>query len=198
MVISNIVDIFHNLSKEHKLIRSFRYATLSKSEGIGEEKYPQCFLEDPIVIDDSTLSDGTLTCEVNFNITMTPQAFQNYNRKQLSVIDCQNIAHEIALSFIARIRNLYLNYDEYENKDYHDIKPVRWNFITLRNWYDNDAAGVRCTLILSIPNPIEYCNTEEHFDEEKEFDIDNKLSNINTDNADGCTTFDFKLSKFTL
>lgn len=198
MVINDIINTFYLLSKEHKLIRSFKYDRISKGAGIGEELYPQCFLEDPIYIGDSTLNNGSVICQVSFDIVMIPQAFENYDKKQLTVEDCQSIAHEIALSYIARMRNMSINYDEYEGKDYAEIKPLSWNFITLRNWYDNRAAGIRCTLNLSLNNPINICDVEENFDENKEFNLDKLLSDVNTDDAESCVSFGYKLPQFKL
>lgn len=197
-MINNIVKTFYILAKEHKLIRSFKYERLSKGAGIGEENYPQVFLEDPIYISDSTLTDGSVKAEVNFDIVMTPQAFENYNKRQLTEQDCQNIAHTIALAFISRLNNMDENYDLYEDKNLNRLTPLTWNFVTLRHWYDNDCSGVRCTLLLSMDNPINLCDVEENFDDNKSFDLDSKLSKIDTNDANGCTNFDYKLPKFTL
>lgn len=198
MIINKIIKTFYLLAKEHKLVRGFKYDRISKGAGIGEENHPLVFLEDPIYVGDSTLTGGSVTVQVNFDVVMTPQAFENHFNKQLTVEDCQSVAHEIALSFIARLRNMSVNYDEYEDKEYIPIKPLSWSFITLRNWYDNAAAGVRCTLNLSVDNTINICDVEENYDENKEFDLDSLLSDINTEDADGCITFDYKMPKFTL
>ena len=76
-MINSIIRTFYNIAKEHKLIRQFKYDRLSKGSGIGEENHPLVFLEDPIYVHDSTLSDGSVKCTVNFNIVMTPQAFES-------------------------------------------------------------------------------------------------------------------------
>ena len=73
-----------------------------------------------------------------------------------------------------------------------------WNFITLKHWYDNDADGVRFTIVLNVRNQINFCDTDEHFDEEKEFDIKKYLPEIEPDDAQGCVVFDNKLPKFSL
>ena len=197
-MINEIIKTFYLLAKEHKLVRQFKYDRLSKGSGTGEENHPLVFLEDPIYVGDSTLSDGSVKCTVNFDVVMTPQAFENYTSRQLTVEDCQSVAYEIALSFVARLRQMTVNYDDYEDEDYMTLRPVTWNFVTLRNWYDNAAAGVRCTLVLSVDNPINFCDVEENFDPDKEFDLDDKLSSIDTDGAASCVTFDYKLPKFTL
>lgn len=200
-MINSIIRTFYNIAKEHKLVRQFKYDRLSKGSGIGEENHPLVFLEDPIYVADSTLSDGSVRCTVNFDIVMTPHAFENYNMKQLSPEECQTIAHSIALNFVAKLKDINHNYENYDENEYNtSIKVLSYSFVTLRYWYDNSAAGVRCTLNLTVNNPINYCDLEEHFDPTKEFDLGELLQPINTDDAQGCSdvSFDYKLPKFTL
>ena len=200
-MINSIIRTFYNIAREHKLVRQFKYDRLSKGSGIGEENHPLVFLEDPIYVGDSTLSDGSVRCTVNFDVVMTPQALENFNVKQLSPEECQTIAHSIALNFVAKLKDISTNYEEYDENEYNtSIKVLSYSFITLRNWYDNNAAGVRCTMVITVDNPISYCDLEEHFDDSKEFDLGELLQPINTEDAAGCSdvVFDYKLPKFTL
>lgn len=200
-MINSIIRTFYNIAREHKLVRQFKYDRLSKGSGVGEENHPLVFLEDPIYVNDSTLSDGSVRCTVNFDVVMTPQAFENFNTRQLSVEECQTVAHSIALNFVAKLKDISINYDEYDEEEYNtSIKVISYSFITLRNWYDNNAAGVRCTMLITVDNPINYCDLEEHFDPSKEFDLGELLQPINTDDAQGCVdvSFDYKFPKITL
>ena len=193
MIIKNVIDTFYDLSKEHKLIRSFVYDRVSKGMGTGEKNYPQCFLEDPIYILDSTPLDGKVYVTVNFDITCLPHAFSNYNVKQLTEVECENVCHQIALNYVARLREL--------NKDFetrNGVEVVKFSFVTLRNWGDDKAAGVRCTVRLAVDNDIQLCDLDEHFDPNKEFDLGKLLDDVDTDNAHGCVEFDYKLPKITL
>ena len=193
MIIKNVIDTFYDLSKEHKLIRSFVYDRVSKGMGTGEKNYPQCFLEDPIYILDSTPLDGKVYVTGNFDITCLPHAFSNYNVKQLTEVECENVCHQIALNYVARLREL--------NKDFetrNGVEVVKFSFVTLRNWGDDKAAGVRCTVRLAVDNDIQLCDLDEHFDPNKEFDLGKLLDDVDTDNAHGCVEFDYKLPKITL
>jgi hypothetical protein len=195
-MINSIIRTFYNISREHVLVRQFKYDRLSKGSGIGEENHPLVFLEDPIYVGDSTLSDGSVRCTVNFDVVMTPQAFENWNKRQLTPEECQTVAHSIALNFVAKLKDINHNYEEYDEDEYNtSIRVVSYSFMTLRNWYDNNAAGVRCTMIITVDNPIDYCDLDEHFNPEKEFDMGELLQPIDTDEAYGCVTFDYKLPK---
>lgn len=196
MIIKKIVDTFYKLSKEHKLVRSFIYDRISKKKGTGEQLYPQVFLEDPIYINKSQPLQRQIPIQVNFDITCLPHAFNNYNVEQLTEEQCQNVCHEIALSFISKIRQ--------DNKNilkdtFQGIEIDEYSFLTLRNWGDDNASGIRCTLNLLIDSDIQLCDIDEHFDPEKEFDLGNILKDINTDDPVSCNaTFDYKLPKITL
>ena len=54
-------------------------------------------------------------------------------------------------------------------------------------------------LIVDITvNDINYCDTDEHFDPNKEFDMGKLLPDIDTDNASGCADFSYKLPEIKL
>lgn len=192
-MIKNIIDTFYKLSKEHKLVRSFIYDRVSKKKGTGEQMYPQVFLEDPIYIKPSAPIDGKIEVQVNFDITCLPQAFNNYNVKQLTEEECQNVCHSIALNFVAKLRQ-----DNKEWETRNGVEVNNYSFYTLRNWGDDNASGIRCTINLLVDSDIQLCDIDEHFDPEKEFDLGKLLNDVDTDNAAGCVTFDYKLPKITL
>lgn len=193
MIIRNIIDTFYGLSKEHKLVRSFIYDRISKKKGTGEQLYPSVFLEDPIYIRSSEPMDGKVPVQVNFDVTCLPHAFNNYNVKQLTEEECQNVCHQIALHFVAKLRQ-----DNKEWETRNGVEVENYSFVTLRNWGDDNAAGVRCTLNLLVDSDIQLCDIDEHFDPEKEFDLGRLLDDVDTDNAAGCVTFDYKLPKIKL
>lgn len=193
MIIRNIIDTFYNLSKEHKLVRSFIYDRISKKKGTGEQLFPQVFLEDPIFIKASHVMDGKVPVQVNFDVTCLPQAFNNFNVKQLTEEECQNVCHQIALHFVAKLRQ-----DNKEWETRNGVEVSDYSFYTLRNWGDDNASGVRCTMNLLVDSDIQLCDIDEHFDPEKEFDLGRLLNDIDTENAAGCVEFNYKLPKIKL
>ena len=191
-MIKDIVNLFYKLSEKHKLIRSFKYDRLSKGAGVGDEMMPHVFLEDPLYFGNATTNSGTIPVTVNFNIVVTPQLLENWGIYPSTEVG-QNLCHSIALNFIARLRQMI------KNGDISYVTGIdSWNFITLKHWYDNDADGVRCTLVIEVKNDINYCDIEEHFDEEKEFNLQQYLPDIKTDDASGCVVFSSKLPKFNI
>ena len=191
MIVRKIIDTFYDLAKQHKLIRSFAYDRVSKGMGTGEKQYPQFFLEDPIYINESTPLNGQTLCTVSFDITCLPQAFSNWYVRQLTESECQNVCHQIALHIIAKLREMNMEFDTRIG-----MEVVKYSFMTLRNWGDDKADGIRCTVQLALDNDIQLCDLDEHFDPEKEFDLGNLLNDIDTEDAQGChENFSFKLPK---
>ena len=191
-MVKDIVDLFYELSEKHKLIRSFKYDRLSKGAGVGDEMMPHVFLEDPLYFGKTDTTTGTVPVTINFDIVITPQLLENWGINP-STEAGQNLCHGIALNFIAKIRQMM------KDGDLLNVSSIAsWNFVTLKHWYDNDCDGIRCTLVLNVRNEINFCDIDEHFDEEKEFDIKKYLPEIETDDAQGCVVFDNKLPKFSL
>lgn len=193
-MIKDIVELFYNLSKEHKLVRGFEYNSISKGQGTGDELHPLVFLETPIYIGNADTVSGSIPVTINFEVLITPQMLENWHIPQPSTEAGQNICHSIALNFVAKIRDISLN-DDYS---YGVISVVSYSFMTLKDYYDNDCDGVRCTLVLNMRNDINYCDMDEHFDPNKEFDMSKLLPDIDTDNASGCADFSYKLPEIKL
>ena len=193
MIIKQIVNTFYNLAEKHKLVRSFTYDRVSKKKGTGEQLYPMVFLEDPIYINKSQPLQRQIPVQVNIDITMLPQAFNNFNVRQLTEVECQNLCHQIALSFVSKIRQ--------DNKNIFDRQGLEidnYSFITLRNWGDDNASGIRMTLNLLVDSDIQLCDIDEHFDPDKEFNLSDLLDDIDTDDATGCVQFNYKLPKINI
>lgn len=191
-MIKNIVELFYHLSEKHKLVRGFKYGTLSKDMGIGSEAHPFVFLEQPMYFGNTDTTTGTVPVTLNVDFLITPQMLENYGIYP-STESGQNLCYHIGLNFIARIRQMI------QNGDLEWISSIAsWNWLTLYHFYDNDAEGIRFSLVLNVKNQINFCDTDEHFDEEKEFDIKKYLPEIETDDASGCSIFSNKLSKFDL
>lgn len=196
-MIKELIKLFYNLSKTNKLIRGFKYDKLTNAAGVGSDFYPLCFLEEPIYINNSKVADNTTTLTVNFDIVLLPQALQNFDIKQPTHEGLESIAYEVALSYMGRITNLYNDWLKDEENEYQPFKVVSYNFITLRNWYDDNATGIRCTVILEVKNELNLCLVDELFDDNKELPFDELLPNIDTSDAEGCEDgYIFKLPVF--
>jgi hypothetical protein len=192
-MIEELINLFYNLSREHVYINSFKYDTLSRGQGVGNEYYPQFFLEEPILINNNNFTDNVTTATVSFDILITAQTFENYETTYPTEAQLQSLAHSIGLNIIAKINEMYNEWLNDELNPYQPFKVLSYNFLTLRYFYDNNTSGVRCSLKLERKNPLNKCNIDVHFNPDKKFEIDKLLPNIPTPDPQGCILFDYKL-----
>lgn len=190
-MINKIVDSVRQMASEHKLIRTFVYDELNKLAGIGEQIYPLVFLEMPLYFSRASVTDGLIPVTFNIDIVLNPQALTNYPVRQLSPLSCQEIASQIALQFVARFRNLYK-----DGKS--EIDVTSYSILTLQRWYDDKSYGVRLTINADVMSDIALCSDDDYFDPEKELTEKDLLDDIDTDNAQGCTSLSYKLPKINI
>jgi hypothetical protein len=178
-MIKQIYDLVKKCSKEHKLVNSFKYDLLSKAAGVGEDPTPLVFLEMPLYFGNVNVQDGTVPCSFSIDIVLNPQSLENYDVEQLTDVSCQEIASQIAQQFIARMRNLYRDGES-------SVNIINYSILTLQRWYDDASYGVRLSIKASVVNEISFCSDDDYFDPNKEFNNEELLSSIDTDDASGC------------
>lgn len=162
-----IVNFFYELAREHKRINGFIYGK-SYEKGAANEAHPLVWLDDPIL---ANSVGNTLRYSVNLDILGLPA-------NDDEVLDVQGAALTAGLSMIERIKNV---------RAVSGFNVSDFNFITVRNYYDNNAAGVRFSLTVTAANPVDRC--ADDFDPNKQFPTTEALPDFTTDNPDGCAVF---------
>lgn len=168
-----IVNLFYEIARQHKLVKGFRYGK-SYEKGAGSDIYPLVWLDDPIL--GQSASPNTVRLTVNVDFLGIP-------KDDADVVAVQTAAYLVGLSFNEKIKELNA---AFATKD----KTESFNFITLRNYYDDDAAGVRFTFTLIGPNPSDLC--VDYFDPDKQLEKLKPLPEFKTDNPNGCAVFSDK------
>jgi len=164
-----VVNFFYSLARQHALIRGFKYGKPS-DKGAGNDKYPLVWLDDPI-LGQSTGSGATLAYTVNVDILGLTE-----NEEQ--VTDVQAEALLTGLDFVERIKQL---------RNSTGFSVSRFSFITVRKYYDDNAAGVRFTFGINQANPVDRC--AENFNPDKQLTTAQALPVFDVDAADGCAVF---------
>lgn len=177
-MITGIIDIFRNQAREHKAIKAFYY-NRNYELGSGKDVYPLFWLEDPI---NGRNQDNTFTNSINFSILFVPKDNE-------SVSSVQNVAFSIGLNIIERIKN--------NNTIEISIKPD-WTYTTLREYYDDNAAGCRFSVNFTQKNMQNLCLIDEQFDPDKQFEVDNNLPDFDISPANNCDVFTNKFPVFDL
>lgn len=162
-----IVDFIYELAREHKRVNGFIYGK-GYEKGAANEAHPLVWLDDPIL---GTGVGNTIRYTLNLDILGIPA-------NNTEVLAVQTAAFDTGLSMFERIKNVRVmsgfSFDTY-------------SFITLRDYYDNNAAGLRFTLTLIQANPVNRC--ADDFDPAKQFPKVEALPQFLVDNPDGCAVF---------
>lgn len=172
---TSIIEIFRQQAREHKTIKSFLYSR-NYEKGSGKDSYPLFWLEDPL----SGRNEGNIfRNSVNFSILFNPKTGQTKEA-------LQSLAFSIGLNIIERIKS---------NSNEIDIEP-NWSYLTLTDYYDDDAIGCRFSLSFTQRNMQNLCLIEEQFDTNKEFESKKGLEDFNIKPSNSCEVFTNKLPDF--
>lgn len=167
----DIVNLFHDLARTHKQVRGFVYSK-AYNKGTGTDAYPLVWLDDPIAGSSAGVNDNAMRYTVNVDILGIPD-------ETTDALAIQTSAHLVGLSFREKLRDRYKG-----------ASVEGYNFITLRDYYDDNAAGVRFTYTVVLANPINLC--VEYFDPSKELIVPSDLPDFSVDNPEGCAIFNDK------
>lgn len=164
-----IVDLFYRLAREHEVINAFIYGE-GREKGSANEPNPLVWLDDPI----HGQSDGAnvLRYTANVDILGIPETKKD-------VLPIQNAAFIVGLEFKERITALRAETG---------INVGGFSFLTLREYYDNSAAGVRFTYQLTQANPVDRCGNT--FNPDKQFKGVEALPDFAVSHPDGFAVFD--------
>lgn len=167
-----VVDLFFTLAKEHIAIKSFVYNSSSK-KGAGNNQYPLVWLDDPYT---GGKAVNTIRYTVNVDILGLPAT-------EAEVIAVQDACFEVGLAFAEKVKQSYIGTG---------FQIEGYNFISLRDYFDDNAAGFRFTYTAVQTNPVSRCLTD--FNPDKEFTNNKTLPVFSTAAADGCAVFTDKVT----
>lgn len=149
----DIINYLLNVFYKHKAVNSVHYKDRILINQQNNELYYQVTIEDNAYIQYIKTS-GVLTATFNIDILGFP-------KDDYDILDKQDVALHIATDVLALLgtsRNEYANV----------MSVWDWSYLFLSHFTDDNAAGVRVTLEIVLPNILDYCTFEEDFDFDKE------------------------------
>lgn len=166
-MLKDVIDILKNVSLRHKGVRTFRYQDKMLNNAQNNYGTYQVYVADSS-LHQLNITTGVFKAEFQIYILGQPDGTSGH-----TILDVQNDAYTIAVNIMGFI----------DTQDaYRGILSVYdYSILVLSHYSDDDAAGVKLSLVLEMPSPLNWCTLEENFnDEPYEDDPDHEI-NVNND-----------------
>lgn len=165
IMLTDIVELIKNTALRHKAVRTFRYQGDDWNNAQNNHKYYQVYLDD---VSYHQLNITTNIFRVEFNMYVL-----GFPDSETPILDVQNNAYTIAADIIAYIDN---------SEEYAGIVRVHdYGIMTLSHYTDDKSAGVKLSLVLEMPSPVDLCSLDDNFNDEPYEDDDDTEITVDTD-----------------
>lgn len=164
-MLRDVVNIIKDISLRHKGVRTFRY----QSEILNNAQNNNAMYQ--VYVDDVSLHELNITTNIfkaKFEIYIL-----GFVDDDTTVLEVQNNAYTIACDIMAYIDIK----DEFKGV----LSVYDYSILTLSHYTDDNAAGVKLSLVLQMPNPVNLCTLDDNFNDEPwedepdhEIDINNE------------------------
>ena len=164
-MLKDVVNIIKDISLRHKGVRTFRYQSELLNIAQNNHKMYQVY------VDDVSLHELNITTNIfkaQFEIYIL-----GFVDDEHTVLDVQNNAYTIACDIMAYIDTK----DEFKGI----LSVYDYSILTLSHYTDDNASGVKLSLVLEMPSPVNLCSLDDNFndepyedDEDSEIDINNE------------------------
>ena len=142
-----------DVASKHKAVNYVGYKRQMNINDQNNTKYFQFIIDNESLLE-KQIVEGILTLRLNVDVL-------GFVSSDLTVLDIQDTALHIILDYIE-----YINADmEYFNLEVRDYSIASYSEYT-----DDNAAGVRATIQLIVPNPINICEYKDNFIDKTEED----------------------------
>ena len=145
MFYKNIIDNVGELFLRYRGVRTFRYEGRSLFNAQNNNLPIQVFC-DNVSYSRLNRTEGEFIVELNITILQQPS-------KEEGILEVQDKCYTLACNVIAGLDRFYSNV----------MQVWDYSIVTLANYTDDDASGVRVTLDLRVANPADLCYEFDEF-----------------------------------
>lgn len=169
-MIKDIIEILKDVSLRHKGVRTFRYQSDMLNNAQNNHKYYQVYVDD-ISLHELNITTNIFKAEFQVYVLGFPTG-----ESGATVLDVQNNAYTIACDIMAYIDTK----DEFKGV----LSVYDYSILTLSHYTDDNASGVKLSLVLQMPSPVNLCTLDDNFnDEPYEDEPDKEIDIITEDNV---------------
>ena len=151
-MLKDIIDILKDVSLRHKGVYTFRYQGEKLNNAQNNYRGYQVY------VDDINLHELNITTNI-FKVSLEIYVLGQPNGESgNTILDVQNNAYTIAVDIMAKIDT---------DEAFRGILSVYdYSILTLARYTDDSSAGVKLSLVLQMPSPLNWCTLDENFDDE--------------------------------
>ena len=164
-MLKDVINILKDISLRHKGVCTFKYQSDILNNAQNNHKYYQVY------VDDISLH------QLNITTNIFKAEFQVYVLgfvdDENTVLDVQNNAYTIACDIMAYIDTK----DEFKGI----LSVYDYSILTLSHYTDDNASGVKLSLVLQMPSPVNLCSLDDNFNDEPYEDDEDSEIDINND-----------------
>lgn len=164
-MLKDVINIFKEISLRHKGVRTFKYQSDIYNNAQNNHKYYQVYCDD-VSFHQLNITTGIFKAEFQLYIL-------GFVDDENTVLDVQNNAYTIAADILAYIDT----YDAFKGV----LSVYDYSILTLSHYTDDNSAGVKLSVVIEMPSPVNLCELDDNFnDEPYEDEPDNEIDlNIN-------------------
>lgn len=162
-MLKDVINIIKDVSLRHKGVRTFRYQGDIYNNAQNNHKYYQVY------VDDISLHELNITTNIfkaRFEIYIL-----GFVDNDTDVLTVQNNAYTIAADIMA--------YIDLKSEFKGVLSVYDYSILTLSHYTDDNAAGVKLSLVLEMPNPVDLCTLDDNFNDEPYEDEPDKEIDLN-------------------
>ena len=149
-MLEQIINYIGSVALKHKAVNTFKYQKRSLINQQNNNAYIEVVIEDNSYLQ-QIITHNIFTMTTNINILGFP-------KDDTEILEVQSVAMQIAVEIMAYIEQDQTFLGQLSIHDY--------DILLVSHFTDDDAAGVRLSLELVLPNPINLCTYMDNFDEE--------------------------------
>ena len=151
-MINDLVEIIKNISLRHIGVRTFRYQNDVYNNAQNNFKTFQIYL-DTVSLHQLNITTNIFTSSFELYILSQPDG-ESGN----TIVDVQDKAFTIAVDILGALDT----WDEYKGVlSIHD-----YSILTLSEYSDDNSSGVKLSVVLEVPSPLNLCSLDENFNDE--------------------------------
>lgn len=150
-MLKDVINVLKDISLRHRGVKTFRYQGDKFNNAQNNYEAFQVYVDD-ISLHELNITTGVFKVKLEIYVLGQPDGSSGK-----TVLDIQNDAYTIACNIMAKIDG---------DSAYHGILSVYdYSLLTLARYTDDNSAGVKLSLTLEMPNPVNLCTLDDNFNE---------------------------------